>query len=65
MTLVQYFVNFLRPYKDMPEFTTCVMKALEELGHGVNTGSMYQESAKSCQINDKTLQKDLWNECDE
>jgi hypothetical protein len=63
MTLVQFFVNFLRPYKDMPEFTSCVMKALEKLGHAISGESMYQKPAKSCQINDKTLQKDLF--CDD
>lgn len=36
MTLVQYFVDFLRPYADLPEFTSCVMKALEKLDHPVN-----------------------------
>lgn len=33
ITLVQFIVNFLRPYKDLPEFSTCVLKALEKLGH--------------------------------
>jgi hypothetical protein len=47
MTLVDYFVNFLRPYANMPEFTTCVMKAMEELGHGVTEKSMYVEEAGS------------------
>jgi hypothetical protein len=50
MTLVQYFVDFFRPYADMPEFTTCVMKALKEVGHGVTEKSMYRESAKNCKI---------------
>lgn len=68
MTLVQYFVDFFRPYADMPEFTTCVMKALKEVGHGVTEKSMYIEetgsisekryselSTKSCRIADKEV----------
>jgi hypothetical protein len=43
ITFVEYLVNFLRPYKDEPFFTTCVMKALEELGHPVN---------KSCRVHE-------------
>jgi hypothetical protein len=33
MTLVDYIYELLIPYADMPEFTSCVMKALEKLGH--------------------------------
>jgi hypothetical protein len=46
MTLVQFIVNFLRPYADMPEFTTCVMKALKELGHGVTEKSISDPTKK-------------------
>lgn len=45
MTLVQFFVNFLRPYADMPEFVTCVIKALEKLGHPIFGKSMYVEES--------------------
>jgi hypothetical protein len=45
MTLVNYFVNFLRPYADMPEFTTCVIKALEKLGHTITKESFYEVPA--------------------
>jgi hypothetical protein len=54
ITLVQFFVNLLRPYADMPEFTTCVMKAMRELKRPVNKESIYRkpakEPAKSCRI---------------
>lgn len=59
MTLVSYFVNFLRPYAKEPEFVACVMKALEKLGHPV-TWKLRQESVKNGQINDTTLQKNIW-----
>lgn len=65
MTLVQYFVDFLRPYAKDPEFTSCVMKALKELGHDVNVESVHQEPIKSCRIDDPTLPKDMWGYCDE
>lgn len=35
MTFVDYLVKLLEPYSDKPEFTTCVMKAMEKLGHKV------------------------------
>jgi hypothetical protein len=63
ITFVDYLVNLLKPYKDEPFFTSCIMKAMEKLGHRVNTKSMYQKPVKNCQINDKTLQKDLF--CDD
>ena len=31
ITLVQYFVNFLRPYAELVEFEKCVQKAVEQL----------------------------------
>ena len=31
ITLVDYFVRFFRPYKDLPEFERCIEKAVEEL----------------------------------
>jgi hypothetical protein len=36
MTLVQFFVNFLRPYADLPEFAICIMRAMKELGHSTH-----------------------------
>jgi hypothetical protein len=58
MTLIQFFVNFLKPYADMPEFTTCVMKALEELGHTVTGESFYEESGPISQaVYDKVSTK--------
>lgn len=59
ITFIDYVVNFLRPYKDEPFFTTCIMKALKELGHGVTRESFYEESGptKSCHITK--------SECDE
>lgn len=65
MTLVQFIVNFLRPYADMPEFTTCVMKALKELGHTVNRESFYEESER-CRIAGKEAHTMIIDDpCDE
>ena len=33
VTFVDYIAQLLSPYANMPEFTICVMKALEKLGH--------------------------------
>lgn len=50
MTLVQFFINFLKPYADLPEFTTCIIRAMKELGHGVAKESFYEEAINSCRI---------------
>jgi hypothetical protein len=50
LTFVDFLVGFLRPYKDELFFTTCVMKAMKELGHPIFQESMYQEPVKSCRL---------------
>jgi hypothetical protein len=65
ITLVDYFYELLIPYANMPEFTTCVMKAMEKLGHALAKESFYEESGpiseavydkvKSCRLSGKEL----------
>lgn len=43
ITLVDYFCNFLKPYTHLPEFTSCVMKALERLGQKDSDEEIYNE----------------------
>lgn len=62
ITLVQFIINFLRPYRNLPEFSTCVLKALEKLGHplqGLHSKDMMCILDETGHISDK-----IWDECD-
>ncbi|MBE9572608.1 MAG: hypothetical protein IMF11_18435 [Proteobacteria bacterium] len=68
ITLVDYLVELLKPYTHMPEFTTCVMKALKKLGHSVSERTVCVEEneslAKKCRL-DPARFRACSIECDE
>lgn len=49
ITLVDYIAELLKPYADLPEFTTCVLKALRKLGHPIAGG---EKPAKRYQLDE-------------